>query len=215
MALGVNGRMARWRKGKVLTYCVNLASFDGNDTEYQAVVAAAQQATRDWQALCGVQFQHLVEYDNGVPLGREAPLFDIVRDPQPGNLLALAFFPPDPPARRHIFVFNGFFDNDANLYGRVGVMRHELGHVLGFRHEHIRKGAPASCAPYTVHDSPDNAMPVTKYDHKSVMHYICPGMPTDNAEWVFTNFDRVGAQKVYGAPDGSNQPPDHQVEYFG
>jgi hypothetical protein len=214
--MGVNGRMVRWRQGKVLTYCVNHASFGGNTDEYDQVVAAVNQAAREWQTVCHVQFRHVAECDNGVPAGIEAPLFDVVRDPQPGNLLALAFFPPDPPEKRHIYIYNGFFNVRANPYGRVGIFRHELGHVLGFRHEHIRAGAPASCAQYYGRESQtDTVILTSNYDHKSVMHYICPGMPTNNAEWLFTNFDRVGAQKVYGFPDGSNQPPDHQVAYFG
>jgi hypothetical protein len=216
VGMGVNGRMVRWRKGKALTYCVNHASFGGNETEYQQVVAAIKQAAREWEAVCHVRFRHMAKCDKGVPPGTTAPLFDVVRDPQPGNLLALAFFPPDPPEKRHVYIYNGFFDTRANPYGRVGIFRHELGHVLGFRHEHIRAGAPSSCAQYYGQESLSNTVLLTSsYDHKSVMHYICPGMPTNNAEWVFTNFDRVGAQKVYGSPDGSNQPHADQVVCFG
>jgi len=45
-----------------------------------------------------------------------------------------------------------------------GVFRHELGHVLGLRHEHIR-------APGTFCTEDSSWRGVTAYDSASVMHY--------------------------------------------
>lgn len=47
----------------------------------------------------------------------------------------------------------------------------QLGHVLGFRHEHIRKEAPAICPDEDI----DNILPITVYDLQPVMHYFCGG----------------------------------------
>lgn len=214
---GSDGRVVRWRKGKVLTYFVNYATFNGNDAEYQQVVAAMDRACRDWEDVCAVRFQHLVEFDKGHPTGVDVPLFDVRRDNQYPNLLALAFFPDSPKEERHVWIFGAFFNEKRNPYTMEGVLRHELGHVLGFRHEHIREGAPRSCEEAyhsSKHgDTTDGTIAVTPYDHTSIMHYICPDVDLGNPKWSISSMDQQGAQAIYGSPDGTVVPPDHKMDY--
>ncbi|UTW61819.1 hypothetical protein KFE98_17670 [bacterium SCSIO 12741] len=73
-------------------------------------------------------------------------------------------------------------------------MRHELGHVLGFRHEHIRSGAPAKCP----NENTSGTINLTQYDPRSVMHYFCGQVGSKDLS--FTDVDVRGAQKVYGPP---------------
>ena len=81
------------------------------------------------------------------------------------------------------------------VFTLTGVLRHELGHILGFRHEHTRDQAQA---PHCFEDS--NFRPATEYDAASVMHY-----PHCNGEgnWSFelTQLDKRGAAFFY--PDFS------------
>jgi len=74
------------------------------------------------------------------------------------------------------------------------VLRHELGHVIGFRHEHIRSGAPPVCP----HEDTTGTINLTDYDPRSVMHYFCGGVGSRTLE--ITDIDRTGSQQVYGAP---------------
>jgi hypothetical protein len=84
---------------------------------------------------------------------------------------------------------------DAGLsFNKVGVLRHELGHVLGFRHEHIRSGAPPACPDEDLWGTID----LTQYDPQSVMHYFCGG--AGSPELALTELDRIGSQKLYGPP---------------
>jgi hypothetical protein len=71
-----------------------------------------------------------------------------------------------------------------------GVLIHELGHSLGFRHEHIR--FPGGC----LEDS--NWRGLTTYDPGSTMHYPwCPG-GISTASLQLTSRDGEGAAGVYG-----------------
>ena len=76
----------------------------------------------------------------------------------------------------------------------MGVFRHELGHVLGFRHEQIRLASAKDCGDEKF----GLAKPLTPYDSKSVMHYLCGNGGDKNLR--ITEVDRFGAQRVYGLP---------------
>jgi hypothetical protein len=69
---------------------------------------------------------------------------------------------------------------------------HELGHTLGFRHEHTR--APDGC----FEDS--SWRELTAYDPGSTMHYPwCPGGQVTSTLQP-TPFDAEGAAAVHGPP---------------
>ena len=94
-------------------------------------------------------------------------------------------------APRRVLVDPTFF---TTSFDQVGVLRHELGHVLGFRHEHIRGEAPDVCPD----ESQTGTVDLTEYDPQSVMHYLCGSM--GNKELRITALDKVGSRKVYGPP---------------
>jgi hypothetical protein len=188
-----DGKLVRWAPGVVLSYYVAKETFDGD--QYAEVRSNMAEATGDWMDTCGVRFQHLPDLDQDPALrARTKSLFQVRSFNAGGRFIALAFFPNDPVVRRRVLVDGSYFN--ANLrFDRVGVLRHELGHVLGFRHEHIRSGAPPDCPAESLADTIELT---TQYDPQSVMHYFCGGV--GDPDLAITDLDRDGARKLYGPP---------------
>jgi hypothetical protein len=186
------GKIVRWQDGLVLTYCVLQQTFS-NGNQYQIVRDNMLQATGEWEATCGVKFQHRAELDNSDSLRPDGVLFTVRGIDAGGAFIAAAFFPNDPPSRRRVLIDPSYFASDLR-FNKVGVLRHELGHVLGFRHEHIRSGAPPACPDEPVWGT----INLTDYDPQSTMHYFCGGV--GSTQLAITELDKAGAQKVYGLP---------------
>jgi hypothetical protein len=194
--LGKDRRLVRWDDGVTLSYCVQRHTFGEEEKHYQLVVDSMARAAADWESICNVRFKHRQDLD-GRTGARPAGVVFVVRDGgNMGRTLATAFFPNSAIARRRLLIGSLYYDHKAHGFDRVGVLRHELGHVLGFRHEHIRDGAPRDCPS----ESTGNTVHFTDYDRRSVMHYFCAG--AGNARLSFTALDRAGARQLYGSPAG-------------
>jgi hypothetical protein len=150
-------------------------------------------ATAAWEGMCGVKFLYKSELDSKeISLGEVS--FPVVRQNGGGTTIAMAFFPNSPIDERLVYVFDGFYNKAPGSFDPTGVLRHELGHALGFRHEHIVPEAPD----YFVPEDTNHIHRLTDYDPQSVMHYVGPGV--GNPKLEFTTSDRVGAVDVYGRP---------------
>lgn len=192
VAVTANGKLVRWKPGMVLTYCVLKNTFT-TTAKYDLAVANMKQATWAWEMVCGIKFQHLAELDSSATTTPQGVLFTVREIDAGGQFIAAAFFPNDPRNRRRVLIDPSYFSSDLG-FDRVGVLRHELGHVLGFRHEHIRSQAPPSCPD----EDPTNTMDLTQYDPQSVMHYFCGGVGSSTL--AITDVDKAGSQKLYGLP---------------
>lgn len=169
-----------------LTYAVDRQSFPTSE-QYQEVVKNMGLSGKDWQDACPdckVQFTHVEEADL-LPSHERVNFVVRYRDVG-GAYIAAAFFPHDGPSRRFLNVDPSYFKTS---FDRVGVFRHELGHVIGYRHEHTRD-VPG------CYFEDKQWLPLTDYDPRSVMHYYCGGGGSLRLE--LTDFDRQGHRKLYG-----------------
>ncbi|APR80035.1 Bacterial leucyl aminopeptidase [Minicystis rosea] len=178
-----NGKILRWPEGFVLKYRLLPKGFSSDQRATLRTNLAA--ATGDWEATCAVTFQDVTDEEDDA-------VFTVRSHDAGGAFIAAAFFPNSPPAMRQMLIDPSYFS--AMGFDMVGVLRHELGHVLGFRHEHIRSGAP----PYCPRESLDKTIDLTQYDPSSVMHYFCGQV--GSRDLAITPIDIEGAQKVYGPP---------------
>lgn len=184
------GKIVRWRPGTVLSYRVVRETF-GDPGNYQMVVDSMRAACLEWERTCGIDFKHLSELDDRPGTAPEGALFVVREFDAQGEFIAAAFFPNDPKDRRQVLVDPSYY---TTTFDPVGVFRHELGHVLGFRHEHIRSEAPPDCPDEELFDTRN----LGKYDPQSVMHYFCGEVGSSDLR--ITDLDRSGSQQVYGPP---------------
>ena len=189
-----NEKIVRWAANKKLTYCVLKHTFWKKNKYYEEVVENMKAATKDWEDTCGVKFEYKPkkdESDNNYPEGVVFP----VRGFRTSAFLASAFFPYHKKKRRRVLISRHYFTQKE--FDHIGIMRHELGHVLGFRHEHIRSGAPPVC-PSDTENKRYKTIDLTRYDPQSCMHYFCGGV--GSRELTITELDKQGSRKIYGLP---------------
>lgn len=167
---------------KKLTYCIDERSF-GAATD--VLRAALQAAIADWEAPANVHFS---EVDvASCTRSTRGVVFD-VRAVSGRPYLARSFFPSTARSSRELLVDATSLPPPPPLT-LAGVLRHELGHVLGLRHEHTRQ-VSNPC----FEDA--NWRAVTPYDVRSVMHYPqCRGL-TDR-DLVLSAKDRAGIGTLY------------------
>lgn len=194
----VGGLDAAWSIAdkRRLLYCVS-NDFAGRHTN---MVAAMQTATAAWEAIADVDFIYLETENHLCTASNNEVVFDVRPVNVGGQYLARAFFPNDARPSRNVLVDESAFGLDPN--GKLtltGILRHELGHTLGFRHEHTR---PESGKCF----EDNNWRPLNDYDPFSVMHYPqCNGL----GDWslTLTAKDMNGAACLYGPAPGFTVDP--------
>lgn len=176
-----------------LTYCVS-TRFGSRHAEMVNAMASAAGA---WEAVSDVDFVHASAQDGSCTATNGQVVFD-VRPVSGAPYLARAFFPNDARWNRNVLIDDSAFGVSGNLT-LTGILRHELGHTLGYRHEHTRPEAGACF-------EDDDWRPLTTYDAFSVMHYPqCNG----GGDWslTLTAQDQSGAACLYGPAPGFTIDP--------
>jgi len=173
--LNDSAQLERWSPdyAKNLTYFIDEESFQSSSVNASDIRIFLQDATRDWSSVCGVWFTEVKR--------KKGALF-VVRynsASRPG-LMATAFFPHSPPSERLLCIYPDFYTMG---FTPAGILRHELGHILGFQHEDIRLTSLVD--PYT-----------TEYDTQSVML----SAPFGIKERTISELDADGAAWYYGGP---------------
>lgn len=209
-------------KATNIRYCVSHADFDAVDgTYYERALDELEIAMRDWEDQANVNFNHVPAEDDDCH--NENAHIDIAIGPMPvgGGYTGCAAFPmynwegehsSIGPCHMENFLGIDFAQADLSMeYTSVGVLRHELGHALGFRHEHPWRGPQHYCGEYQSYitampeDVSGEAVTGVTYDEESVMHYrgstcAAQGGFGPTGEFVLSKNDGESARAVYGMP---------------
>jgi hypothetical protein len=181
----VSGADDLWSGGQQgnLTYCVS----DSFGADKSTIVAAMDSGAALWEgASSAVDFTYVPSADASCSVVNNSVVFSV--EPTTTNqYIARAFFPSTSDFRRNVLV------NTQKLlsYSKPAsdVLSHELGHTLGFRHEHTRPEA-GTCF------ENNNWRPLTPYDSNSIMHY--PQCNGGEGALSFSDNDAAGVRAVYG-----------------
>ncbi|MBI1945320.1 MAG: hypothetical protein HYS27_06475 [Deltaproteobacteria bacterium] len=190
-----NGTSDRWADGTTVTYCVSKKSFGA---QYGQVVAHVEAALGEWESTgANVHYTHVVAEDGNGCNNRNSRVTFNVRQTRSTSYYAAAFFPSYARTSRELLISTISY-NTQNLgpWTLRGILRHELGHSLGFRHEHIRPENTSRQATCSTENTSWAAL--TPYDSASVMHYPhngCAGTNTGDLE--ITALDGEGARALY------------------
>lgn len=176
----------KWSTSQVgnLTYCVSTKF----GSRYTDVVNAMAAGAALWEgASSRINYVHVPSQDASCTTRNKTVVFS-VEPVATTQYIARAFFPSTPKRSRNVLIDDSIWTSGS--WTPTNIIGHELGHTLGFRHEHTR---PESGTCF----EDNNWRPLTPYDSASIMHYPqCNGSSDDLS---MTAADRQGAAALYGA----------------
>ncbi len=181
----VGGVDDKWSDSQVrnLTYCVSTKF----GSRYTDVVDAMTSGAGLWEAASAADFIHVPSQDASCNTRNKTVLFS-VEPVSTTQYIARAFFPSTPKRSRNVLIDDSIWTSGS--WTPTNIIGHELGHTLGFRHEHTR---PESGTCF----EDNNWRPLTPYDSASIMHYPqCNGSSDDLS---MTASDAAGVRAAYGS----------------
>lgn len=174
MYIGMGGKIPRWKKGQVIKFATLAA---GYPTESHAIFSAYKlnEAALQWNSLdIGVTFQWVSKLEDAA--------FVLAYGGDEGSVLARAFFPNSDDLST-LFVYQKAFEPTYSPY-QTNIFLHELGHVLGLRHEFAAQEGGA------VQFGPPNP--------RSIMSYTFPPNIRDSDETTVKAFYDMTVEKLEG-----------------
>jgi hypothetical protein len=181
----VGGSDDVWSASQVgnLTYCVS----DDFGSLKSTVVSAMASGAALWESSSSaIDFVYDSSQDANCSTDNDAVLFP-VEPIETDEYIARAFFPSSPDSEMNVLVDDSL---TTSGWDPGAILGHELGHTLGFRHEHTRPEA-GTCF------EDNNWRPLTPYDSVSIMHY--PQCNGGSSDLSFSSLDAEGVAALYGS----------------
>lgn len=182
----VGGADDKWTAAQAanLTYCVSTKF----GTRHADVVNAMAGGAGLWEAASSkVNFVYVSSQDSACTTRNKSVVFS-VEPVSTTQYIARAFFPSSSKRSRNVLIDDSIWT--SGNWEPIDILAHELGHTLGFRHEHTR---PESGTCF----EDNNWRPLTPYDSASIMHY--PQCNGGSSDLEFQASDAAGVRALYGS----------------
>lgn len=181
---------------KSVRYDITYSISDEFGSRKAAIKRYMDAAVKGWEGACNIKFRYVSSEDDEAYPNVYIPIRPATDEEEQWcydneyYIVASTFFPNYPAAEREFILFDRAFsagEDPGYLF------RHELGHILGLRHEHIWFGSWTG-------ETTQDAMLLTTRDSASIMYY--PDLPkyTGDGRGTLTSRDVQGVQKLYGKP---------------
>lgn len=185
-----NGQYDKWNNTDKLNLTYKVTGFGSNQSY---MVSALQTATDAWEAGINIDFTDVTSTGGSALMTiRPATSYE---EQQMQGVAAMAFFPYS-SAKKEVAFFTGFFK--MNMTQRMYVVKHEMGHTLGLRHEHIWRNNQQ------VEETDARAQLLTAHDTASIMYYDTKPGYTGNKD--LSHLDKEGVKILYGAKNTNPTP---------
>lgn len=202
-----------WPAQRNIRYCVSNA-FSSKATW----VARIADAARSWERIANVRFVYLSAFDGSCTAAQSGVDFAVIRADDGDGYYAcnkmlwdeidVAVQCPTAQAKGVLEIDTNLdltFNGQATSLTATGILRHELGHILGLRHEHPWRGFMTPPCPempaIPALDLDGLQLTEVAYDPYSVMHYrffVCAGEM--DADYYFTKTDVFSIHRLYDMP---------------
>jgi hypothetical protein len=187
-----------------LTYCVS----DSFGAQKAAVVSGMATAGSAWQSASNgaVQFAYVPAQDANCTNANTAVTFNVIPNSTVSGLYATSFFPSQGRADRQLIVYVAQALDPNAMFPFAGILRHELGHTLGLRHETTRTQAVVQYGFQCFENVFFRA--ITDYDDLSVMTTpACMGSAIKNKALSISTLDAAGIRELYDGTPGAPADP--------
>lgn len=173
-----------WANGCTIKWVARADGYPSRDNATYAAQGVASAADAWTTIMQGrVKFEYTEVFNDAC--------FQVAYGGDQNNVLASAFFPDDyNNPLNTLYVYKRQFDDDQKTYV-TNTMAHELGHVLGLRHEFAQEGIPGWLQPEDSLRGPESVIYGTRNEKSVMAYYVGQQIQQSDVDDIRSAYDKL------------------------